>query len=146
MGKSKSMKGKGALIITGIDEIDKALKDFDNKMRKKVIRRAMRSSMKPLAAEIRDRFPKDSGDTAKDIKLRAGKRKKDTLQFEIRSKDDNFIPKFLEFGTSSEDGKQWIAPKPTFRPVFDEMGGYAKREFSRTIKDEVDKLNKKGKK
>lgn len=108
--------------VTGIKEIDSKLAKLKPKVARKVLRKSMRAGMKDIQHEIRARFPKDTGQTAKTIKSRAGKGRRKDVVIDVRSDDDNYIVKFMEFGTTNPDGSVRIAARPTFRPVFDEMG------------------------
>ncbi|MEZ5945215.1 MAG: HK97 gp10 family phage protein [Planctomycetaceae bacterium] len=131
------------LTITGIPEIDRALAKLDAKLQKKTIKKAVRSALRPLEDEIVRRFPKDSGETAKQIKVRAGNKSRTAINVDVKSKDDNYIAKFLEFGTKNADGSVRIAARPTFRPVFDTMRESASKAAQAEILAEVERANNK---
>lgn len=126
-------KLNNAVILTGVKEIDRKLKTLEPKLQKKVLRKAMRAGMKGIQQEIKARMPKDSGETARGVKTRAGKnQKRGSISIEVRSQDDNYIAKWLEFGTSK------MAARPTFRPVFDEKGDEARAKTEREILKGID--------
>lgn len=128
-----SKLGNG-VILTGVKQIDKKLKTLEPKLQKKVLRKAMRTGMKDIQQEIKARIPKDTGETAKSIKVRSGKARRGDIKIEVRSQDDNFVAKFLEYGTSN------MAARPTFRPVFDEMGEQARKKTENEILKGLDEI------
>lgn len=105
--------------VGGIDEIEKLFEQFVLKDANKIIKKIVRDELKPVAAELRRDYPKDSGTTAKEIKVRSGRRKRGWINLDIKSKDDNFIPKFLEYGTVDKNGNQLIKPRLIYKEVFD---------------------------
>ena len=68
------MAKTGAIIITGVKEIDRRLKTLEQRVQKKVLRQAMRSGMKIVLADAKSRVPVLSGLTKQNLKLRAMKR------------------------------------------------------------------------
>jgi HK97 gp10 family phage protein len=61
--------------ITGDKAIDKLIRRLGDPARtNKVIVKAMRVALKPLAAQVKANTPKDSGGMRRSIKVRAGKR------------------------------------------------------------------------
>lgn len=127
-------------VITGHKKIDKLFKQLTDKVQKKVVKKAMRKGMKPVLDEVKQNVPVDTGATKKDIKIRAGKRSRDRIEVQVSSKNDNYIPKFLEYGTSK------MQARPFYRPAFESKGEQAKKttmdELLKIIEDE---LNKGGK-
>lgn len=125
---SKSFKkAKLGVTVTGVKEIDIAFKKYNKEM-KKILRQNMRKGMKDLHSEIVSNFPKDTGETAKGIKVRAGiKVKRGTIKIDVRSKDDNHIAKWIEFGTETEDGTVRIEEKAPFRKAHDTHGDSARK-------------------
>lgn len=132
-----------SITVFGIKEIDKALASIEPKLQRKVIRKAMRSGMKDIQADIVSRFPKDTGETAKTIKVRAGKGKRGEIVIDVKSQDDNFIPKFLEFGTVNEDGSVRMPARPSFRPAFDEGGEAARLKTQKQILEGIKDITNK---
>lgn len=155
----------GGWQISGIKEIEFVFDNFQKKEAQKIIKRAMKTELTPLANEIRANFPKDTGKTAKQIKPRM-KTRKGVIIVDISSKDDNFIPKFIEFGTVDHGGNQtskpsaigkilsdffgttdhagnWrIKPHHTYTNVFKHRGEQAKKAMiARILHDAQDALN-----
>ncbi|MEZ5951183.1 MAG: HK97 gp10 family phage protein [Planctomycetaceae bacterium] len=116
--------------ITGHKKIDKLFKQLTDKVQKNVVKKAMRIGMKPLLDEVKQNVPVDTGATKNDIRIRAGKRSRDRIEVQVSSKNDNYIPKFLEFGTSK------MAARPFYRPAYESKGEQAKQ----TTMDELLKI------
>jgi len=151
--------------VSGIKEIEFVFDNFIKKEAQKIIKRAMKTELTPMANEIRANFPKDTGKTAKEIKPRM-RTKRGVIFVDISSKDNNYIPKFIEFGTVDHAGNQtskpssigslisglfgttdhagnWhIKPHHTFGNVFKHRGEQVKkRMIERILHDAQDKLN-----
>ena len=124
-----------ALIVTGDKQIDKKLAKLEGKVQKKVLRKSMRVGMKDILKTVRDRFPKETGKTAKSIKIKS-KTKKGKIMMDVKSSDDNHIAKFLEFGTSK------MPAQPTFRPVFEEKGESARQKTRAEILQGIEEITK----
>lgn len=134
------------LTVEGIPEINRVIENFAKKEAAKIIRRAAREELKPLAQAVRDAFPKDRGVTAKEIKVRAGKGRRGTINLDVKSKDDNYIPKFIEYGTTDANGNQHIKPNPVFRRNYEQPGNRIRdRIIQRVITESEQKLNSGGK-
>ena len=116
--------------ITGHKKIDKLFKQLTDKVQKNVVKKAMRIGMKPLLDEVKQNVPVDTGATKNDIRIRAGKRSRDRIEVQVSSKNDNYIPKFLEFGTSK------MAARPFYRPAYESKGEQDKQ----TTMDELLKI------
>jgi len=118
---------KSPFTVTGVKSIDKAFKKFGKEM-KKILRKNMRKGMKDLHGKIRSDFPKDTGETAKGIKVRVSREKKrGEIAIDVRSDDDNYIAKWIEFGTQNEDQSVRIEAQAPFRKGYDEHGETAKK-------------------
>lgn len=119
--------------VTGIDEIDKALAEMEKKVAKKLLKDAMKASMKPMLAAARAAVPVESGSLKKNIKLRTAKRSRTSFGFEIGvgEKDysgEQFYGAFQEFGTSR------MEPKGFLRRAFDENKDAATQAAIQAIK------------
>jgi hypothetical protein len=71
--------GGGKVIVLGIPGIDRALKQLPLNLQKKVIRKAMRESLRPVKAAVYHQETEGhlaTGFTAENVALRAGKSKK----------------------------------------------------------------------
>lgn len=71
--------------ITGVKEIDKALKKLEPKVRKKMVRQAMRPALKPVQATAKEKCPVDTGALRDSIKVKAAKRSRRTMGVDVRS-------------------------------------------------------------
>lgn len=102
--------------IKGLDKLIKDLKQLEPKVQKKVVRKTLREGSKVIHREIKSNtVPVDSGDLRKSIKVRAGKRKRNTISVTIQTSDkenvftgDQYYGAFQEFGTSKMPGKHYM--------------------------------------
>lgn len=119
--------------ITGLKECLRALKTLAPKLEKKVLRQAIRKALKPILAKAKELAPKDKGDLAKAIKLRAAvKRKRGVIALEVRVGEGEFQGKTF-YGGMQEYGTSKIQPHPFMRPAFDE----GKDQAMTTAKEEI---------
>ena len=132
------------LTVEGIPEINAVIQQFVKKEAAKIIRRAAREELKPLAEAVRSDFPKDTGQTAKEIRVRAGRGKRDMIVLDVKSSDMNYIPKFIEFGTVDANGNQRIKPNPVFRRNYEQHGDKIREKIIQRVISEADKeINRK---
>lgn len=74
-----------AIVITGLEEIDKRLGRLEPKVQKKVVRQAMRRGLKVLQQAVKTEAPVDTGATRSEVKVRAVKsRRRGSIQLEVR--------------------------------------------------------------
>lgn len=106
--------------IDGLKELDRFLARFPDRLRKKVLKGALRDSAKPTLRDARSRMPKRTGLSAKDLKIRSVPQRDTYLgpvQIAIagsRAKGGrDYILRFIERGTEK------MAPQPFFRPAVD---------------------------
>lgn len=121
-----------AVVITGVKQIDRRLKNLEPKIQRKVIRQSMRKGMKPVLALAREIAPELTGLMKSNIKLRAGKRKRGRISIEVRvdsaegltkttsSGEKVFYPAVVEWGDKD------TPPHPFMRPAYDQGGPTAK--------------------
>ena len=64
-----------AIIVTGVKELDRALRNLEPKMQKKAIKKATRVAAKKVLAKTRSLTPKETGAMAKAFGVRAITRK-----------------------------------------------------------------------
>ena len=102
-----SLSNKGIYIAGGLKEIEFVLQNFQKREAHRIFKKAMKAEMTPVAKEIKAAFPKDTGKTAREIKPRLSQ-KKGMIYCDVSSKDDNYIPKFIEFGTVEHHGNKKI--------------------------------------
>lgn len=112
-----------------IDKVFKELNGLDKKLRNKIVRKGQRKGAKILASEIKSEAPVESGRTRKSVRVRAGKRKKDTITTVVEvsgGHDEPFIG-FVEFGTKDQE------PDPFIRRSVQTK----KEEVVQAIRDEI---------
>lgn len=122
------MAKTGAIIITGVKEIDSRLKTLEQRVQKKVLRQAMRSGMKLVLADAKARVPVLSGLIKENLKLRAMKRSrsKQGLLVQVKSAEG--------FTKTTKAGRKFFYPaiveyKPGhafIRPAYDTKGPQAR--------------------
>jgi HK97 gp10 family phage protein len=91
------------LKVSGGRELDAALRALDRKVSGKLSRQAMRAGAKVALPEVRKRAPKASGAMAASFKVRAGKRRKGRIAYQVQTKagdykGDTFYGAFVSFG------------------------------------------------
>src|SRR4051794_5781842 len=110
--------------IDGAKEIKKAFRELEPKLARKVIRQAIRKSMKPVLAAVKRNTPVGSGshspgtrhapgDLRKMVKLRASKKRKRgviglTVNISDNRQGNTYYGAFVNFGTK---GKRAIKPR-----------------------------------
>ena len=130
---------KTFVIVTGVEELDKKLAEFEPKLQKKWLRQAMRDGLKLVLAEAQDNCPVLSGLTKDNIKIRAGKRSRSKITMFVRvgPSDDlvkttldgkrYFTPACVEYGhkgrpatvSGIEYGTTEVVAHPFMRPAYD---------------------------
>jgi len=126
------MAKTGAIIITGVKEIDRNLKTLEQRVQKKVVRQAMRKGMKLVLADARVCVPVLSGLLKSHIKMRATKRRQDRMGLVIWITPD---PEFVKisrankrafYPSSVEYGHGTVPAHPFMRPAYDIKGPEAR--------------------
>lgn len=106
--------------LSGIKEIEKALKDLEAKVSKKITRQALRKGTKIFAKQVKDDTPVDSGTLKKQVKVKAGKRSRTNLSVNVEtSSPDAFYGAFQELGTSKTPATHY--QHNAFQKVKDEV-------------------------
>lgn len=107
--------GKGRrIVVTGVKDIDRRLKLLTPALQKKVVRQAVRKSLKPVAAAVKAEAPVRTGATKAAVKVRARKsRKRDEIALEVRIgegdfKGEQFYAAFNQFGTSRQPANPFM--------------------------------------
>lgn len=132
--------------ITGIKEIDEALKELEPKLQKKVLRQAMRKSLKPVRDAVENQAPiGETGELAENVKIKAGKRKKDTIRLNVQVgagdfTGDQYYASFVEFGhkvgsRKLGDKRQEVPPDDFMKRGFDQTKNEARDTCLQLIKD-----------
>lgn len=119
--------------LTGIKEIDAALADMEKKVAKKLLKDAMKASMKPMLAAAKAAVPVETGTLKRYVKLRTAKRSRNSFGFTIGVGEKDFQGKAwygaaVEYGTSKQE------PKGYLRKAFDENKESAIRLAQQQIK------------
>lgn len=146
--------------LKGIKGVDKALKKLPDAVAKKVVRKAMRSAMKPVAARVKVLAPKKTGELSREVKVRAGKGRKGSIRIDVRlgnatadnaHSGDQFHGAFQEFGWKpGKRGKakrtRIVAGKHFVEQAFHETAQQAKTTAETGIRegilDEAKKLGR----
>jgi HK97 gp10 family phage protein len=83
--------GKGqVLTIKGLKEVDRALKKLPGVIAKKVLRQALRKAMKPVRDEVKQDAPVDKGLLKSAVKVKAGKRSRNSVSVVVRIGEGDF--------------------------------------------------------
>lgn len=130
--------------ITGDKFYDQLFRELPNRVERQAIRKACRAGAKLICEEARTRAPVKSGVLKRNIKVRAGRRKRAYISMEVITKDgffkgEAFYGAFQEFGTSHQRAR------PFMRPAFAATGKKAleltRNELKTIIVDEWNKLH-----
>jgi HK97 gp10 family phage protein len=130
------------LIITGIAELDKKLRELGPKVGNKVVRTAMRNAAKTLKAGIEGRAPEgETGALSSSVKVRAGKRSRTSQTVEVGLEDatfkgERFYAAANEWGTSEMPGQHFV------RGTLDAEGESVKKDIEREIRDGIERVAK----
>lgn len=124
--------------INGAGELAKILGDFEKKLQTKVLRKAMRDGAKEFLKEVKARTPVDTGFLKKNSKIKAAKRKKNFIGFQIviGSGGDKreYIAAFIEYGTFK------FPARPFIRPAFDAVKDRVASEATEFIKQGIEAM------
>jgi HK97 gp10 family phage protein len=129
----------GSIVVTGVKEIDRALKELEPKIQRKVLRQAMRSGMKLVYQEAVQRVPILSGLLKKNVKLRAMKRSRNRQGLLVQIKSDPGFYKTSKAGNVAwypaavEFGHGTVPPHPFMRPAYDIKGPEARDTTMREL-------------
>jgi HK97 gp10 family phage protein len=122
----------GSIVVTGVKEIDRALKELEPKIQRKVLRQAMRSGMKLVMQDALMRVPVLTGLLKRNIKLRAMKRSRNRVGLLVQIKSDPGFVKMSKAGVryftpaAVEFGHGTVPPHPFMRPAYDLRGPEAR--------------------
>lgn len=133
-------------VITGVKEIDKALKAFAPKVAKKILRTSLRKALKPMHAAVRTATPRRSGALAKAVKIKAGPRKKNRIELDVRIgegsfKGRTFYGAMVELGTKKQEAQHFM--KKTFETHKTSTRELAIVEIKKAIKETTAELRTK---
>jgi HK97 gp10 family phage protein len=143
----------GTIQITGLSDLEKRLRELPDRLAKNVLRGAVRAGAVVIQKEAKLLAPKDTGEMARDIMVKAAKSSKGFIAYHVyvrtgkksrlagRKRNvnrDSFYWRFVEFGTSK------MAAKPFMRPAFDTKKESATEAIRDYMAQRIDKeLSKK---
>lgn len=96
---------RSMMTITGLEELDAAMRELPKKIARQGIRKPLRAGAKVVLAEAKRNAPRGvTGNLRRSLKVRAGKRKKGIISMRVTTsegwfKGDEFYAGFVEFGT-----------------------------------------------
>ena len=143
--------------VTGLKELERELKKVDAKLRRKILRKAMRKGAAPIAKAARAKAPRDrkhKGRKAKELRgislhrsivvRSARKRRGSDEDVSVRVTATVTHAHLVEFGTGPryhEDGKYvgQSPAQPFMRPAFDANQAQAQAIMATTIAAELEK-------
>lgn len=110
---SRSAGSGRSFVITGVLELDWALKELPIRLGKKVIRQAIRQALRPVKAAVEANAPVDTGKLKSKVRIRAGKGKKGTIKLVVRIGEGDFAGQtfyaaMVEYGTSKQPGQHYM--------------------------------------
>jgi len=102
-----------SFVVTGVRELDRALRELPLKLGKKVIRQAIRQALRPVKAAVEANAPVDTGKLRSKVKVRAGKGKRGTIRLVVRIGEGDFAGQtfyaaMVEYGTSKQPGQHYM--------------------------------------
>jgi len=126
--------------VTGGKQIEKALKELEPKLAKKVVRKACRDGAKVLKEEIEKTAPQDTGALAASVKIKTKFRKgiaSATAEIgEGNFKGETFYAAMVEFGTSKQP------PQGYMQQAFDNKKEQVAKQTEDAIRQGIDKIVK----
>lgn len=139
------------LVLLGVPELHRALKDFDVSVHKKVIRYAVRQAAKPVLDAARRLVPVRTGALKRSLRIRALRRQRKRTSIGVQVvtgrdffKGDTYYGGMVEFGT------RHMAPRPFLRPARDQAKDQAIAAFRSALlpglQREIERLEKKARK
>ena len=93
-----------------LEKLFKQLDGLEKAIRGKAIRKGLRAGGKVLASQVKSNAPVASGRTKRSVKVRAGKRQKNSISTTVEvtgGHDEPFIG-FVEFGTKEQAANPFI--------------------------------------
>ncbi len=144
------MKAGGGVIVTGFEELDKALAEFPANVQKAMARKGTRKAAKDIVLpDAKNRVPENTGDLADSLTVRTVKRSRGKIGHMVTTKDgfykgDQFYGGFIEFGTKErqhKSGKSVGAIQPHYhsfmRPAVYENSDKIKSLFADVLMSEI---------
>jgi HK97 gp10 family phage protein len=115
-------RGKVKVVVTGVADLDRALRALPAKIGNKVVRQALRKGAKTFAAAARAKAPKETGKLESAIKVRAGRRSRTGIAVAVVVGAESFDgPGEYLYPVASEFGTSKMKAQPYLRPAFDAL-------------------------
>lgn len=149
--RRKAGKGRVAFTISGLGSAQRALNALPPAIEKKVIRQAIRKSLRPVKLAVEQEAPKgETGLLADSVKIRAvKKRKRGRIALQVRIAEGDFLGEtyyaaMVEFGHALRDVPRGpevgrVPADPFMERAFDRTAKPAREEAIREIKLGVDR-------
>lgn len=133
--------------ITGIKEIRRAFKRLPAIVARKVIKKAIRESLRPIKAEVERLAPKRSGLLAQSVKIRAAKQKRGAIRIRVQIgagdfKGKTYYAAFVEYGTKNKKGLPKIEGRHYMKQAYELHKDSARKECIQRIRRGVDEAVK----
>ena len=134
------MASRKTFQLTGVEDVDKALREMEFKLAGKAVRKATRAGAKVFAARVKELAPVDTGLLEESIKVRSLPRKmtrRGAIGHSIQagatqaSEGLPFYARFIEFGTEK------MARDPFVRPAFVDAEPIARKVVIKTLRREL---------
>jgi HK97 gp10 family phage protein len=99
--------------VEGAKELERQLRELPGKVEQKILRQAVTAAAKPILDDARAQAPVKSGALRASLKVRAGKRRKGSVNRQVVTKDgffkgEQFYGAFQELGTKFIDAKEFM--------------------------------------
>lgn len=121
-------------VVTGIKEIDRALKELAPKLGRKIVKSAMKKAMAPVEAAAEANAPVDTGLLQSSIKMRASKKSRNSFGIDVRIGEKDWAGKSW-YGAAQEYGTSKMPGKGFLRKAYDEKKDESKAIAIRELLD-----------
>ncbi len=121
--------------IEGLGTLENRLKELDNRLAKKAMRKALTKGAKPITEEARRRAPVLTGKLRKNVKASISASTK-KAEARIGFKKTAFYGRFIETGVPARG----IAARPFLRPALDLKGQEGVNAFADELRTQIDKV------
>jgi HK97 gp10 family phage protein len=142
---------KTVVEIQGGKDLFRKLTELERRLSRKIAAQALRAGAKVVLADAKATAPRRSGLLAKSLKVRAGKRAKNMVRFQVETAEGNykgaaFYGAFVHFGHragSRRDARlygktrKWVQPHPYLADAFERTKDAALREIIKTLQDGI---------
>ena len=128
-------------IVTGIKQLDDALKSLEPKLARKYVKTILKHEMTPVLNAARENAPVDTGLLKSSIKMRVSKKSRNSFGIDVRIGEQDWAGQSWygaaqEYGTSKMEGKGFL------RKAYDEEKDQVKRNAIAALLAGLDQLVK----